>query len=338
LKSIIRSPLLALAVSSSLLVAGCNESQTQSKQIGYRGLGMEQVDNPKALEALAEENIPPAPIDPAGSGGDPASKVYKNVQVLGDLNDDEFIRLMTAITQWVAPEQGCSYCHNTENLASDEIYAKVVARRMLQMTQHINAEWKTHVGSTGVTCYTCHHGQPVPANIWFTSAETPDGTLGNRAGKNAPAPSVGLASLPNDPFTSLLDYSKDIRVVGKTALPESDQQGAAVKQTEVTYGLMMSMSKALGVNCTYCHNTRSFTSWDQSTPQRATAWYGIRMVRDLNTHYLEPLKASFPASHLGLIGDVPKINCATCHQGVPKPLNGANMVKDYPELSEVQKK
>jgi photosynthetic reaction center cytochrome c subunit len=62
------------------------------------------------------------------------------------------------------------------------------------------------------------------------------------------------------------------------------------------------------------------------------------MVRDLNTHYLEPLKATFPESHLGLAGDVPKINCATCHQGVAKPLNGANMVKDYPELAQAPKK
>ena len=52
---------------------------------------------------------------------------------------------------------------------------------------------------------------------------------------------------------------------------------------------MMHMSQSLGVNCTYCHNTRSFASWDASTPQRATAWYGIRMVRDLNNDYLDPL-------------------------------------------------
>ena len=27
-----------------------------------------------------------------------------------------------------------------------------------------------------------------------------------------------------------------------------------------------------------------------------------------------------------------KVNCATCHQGVYKPLYGAAMAKDYPEL------
>ena len=31
------------------------------------------------------------------------------------------------------------------------------------------------------------------------------------------------------------------------------------------------MSQALGVNCVYCHNSRSFASWDTSTPQRGVA-------------------------------------------------------------------
>ena len=86
------------------------------------------------------------------------------------------------------------------------------------------------------------------------------------------------------------------------------------------------------MNCTYCHNTRSFADWDQSTPQRATAWYGIRMVRDLNNTYLDPLHGVFPPSRLGPTGDAPKVNCATCHQGVYKPLFGVSPVVGFPEL------
>ena len=95
---------------------------------------------------------------------------------------------------------------------------------------------------------------------------------------------------------------------------------------------MMYMSKSLGVNCTYCHNTRAMARWEESTPQRATAWYGIRMVRDLNNQYLVPLTATFPAPRLGPTGDVAKIGCATCHKGIYKPLFGQSMAKDYPEL------
>ena len=77
---------------------------------------------------------------------------------------------------------------------------------MIQMTRHINADWKSHVGETGVTCYTCHRGQPVPNNIWFsepTRGQT-DGLVGNPGGQNSPSTLAGLASLPYDPFTPFL--------------------------------------------------------------------------------------------------------------------------------------
>ena len=84
---------------------------------------------------------------------------------------------MTTITQWVSPEQGCNYCHNPANLASDELYTKVVSRRMIQMTQAINSDWSDHVGNAGVNCYTCHRGLNVPEYIWFAEG---DSTYGNK--------------------------------------------------------------------------------------------------------------------------------------------------------------
>ena len=108
--------------------------------------------------------------------------------------------------------------------------------------------------------------------------------------------------------------------------------GASIQTTEQTYALMIQMSESLGVNCTFCHNTRAFSQWPESTPQRVTAWHGIQMVRELNASYLDPLKGIFPASRLGAMGDGPKVDCATCHQGVSKPLFGVSLAKDYPEL------
>jgi photosynthetic reaction center cytochrome c subunit len=32
------------------------------------------------------------------------------------------------------------------------------------------------------------------------------------------------------------------------------------------------------------------------------------------------------------MGDAPKVQCQTCHQGVYKPLYGAKMAKDYPAI------
>ena len=82
----------------------------------------------------------------------------------------------------------------------------------------------------------------------------------------------------------------------------------------------------------YCHNTKAPAEWKLSTPQRVTAWYGIRMVRDLNNNIELPLLGTLPPGRLGPTGDTPKIYCGTCHQGAFKPLYGAPMIKFYPEL------
>jgi photosynthetic reaction center cytochrome c subunit len=321
------------ALAAGALLSGCEPPPVNSVQRGFRGTGMVELYRPSTIDAAAALNTPPPVSAPASPDGPRASQVFKNVKVLGDLSAGELAQIMVDMTTWVAPQQGCTYCHKATDFADDSMYAKVVARRMLQMTQHINADWKTHVSGTGVTCYTCHRGNNVPSNVWYHTAEPETtGMLGNRAGQNAPAPQVGMTSLPNDPFTPFLEGSDEIRVVSSEALPDGSRP-SMIKSTEATYGLMMHMSKSLGVNCTYCHNTRSFQSWDLSTPQRATAYYGIRMARDLNTNYLGSLAGVFPAERLGPTGDVPKLNCATCHQGAYKPLYGADILQGHPGLT-----
>jgi len=183
-----------------------------------------------------------------------------------------------------------------------------------------------------VTCYTCHRGQQVPREAWFTNpGPRPLGAfVATRAGKNVPVPANGVSSLPYDPMTELLVHPADIRMTGEQALPAGNRH--SIKQTYTTYALMMYMSGALGVNCTYCHNTHSFADWESSPPTRVKAWYGIQMVRELNSSYLVPLTPTFPANRLGPTGDVGKVGCATCHQGAYKPMLGAPMLKDFPEL------
>ncbi|MEM7677439.1 MAG: photosynthetic reaction center cytochrome PufC [Myxococcota bacterium] len=312
---------------------------TVSIQRGYEGVGMDHVYNKDVLNKTASKNVPPPknPL-PLQLDGERAAVAYQNVQVLGGLSQTQFNRLMISLTQWVSPEEkgygGCNYCHNPNNMASDEKYTKHVARRMLQMTQHINENWKKHVKQVGVTCYTCHRGQPVPEYIWYNEPrnEYASRLLGNPMQQNKPGYNVGLASLPSDPFTPYLEEAEGIRVVGGTALPTGNR--SSIKQTEWTYGLMIHMSNSLNVNCTYCHNSRAFAEWKQSPPARTTAWYGIRMVRDINGAYTKPLLQYYPENRKGPMGDAPKANCKTCHQGAYKPLLGAQMVKDYPGLQK----
>jgi photosynthetic reaction center cytochrome c subunit len=329
----VRLGLGAGLVAAAALLAGCERPPMETKQIGFRGVAMEQVTNPRIAAKVAERNGVPEAQPPAPQDGPRAKEIYKNVPLLGDLSVAEFTRLMVAMTQWVAPpEVGCNYCHNPQNLADDSVYTKVVTRKMLQMTWNVNEKWKNHVADTGVTCWTCHRGNAVPRYVWSTQPQEtrPQGMLGQRNGQNMPAASVALSDLPFDPFTPYLLKSEQIRVIGPTALPTGAD--ATIQTTEATYGLMMHLSDALGVNCTFCHNSRSFASWE-GPAQRVTAYHGIRMARDINNNYIESLAAVFPDNRKGPLGDVLKTNCATCHQGLNKPLAGVSMLKDYPVLA-----
>lgn len=313
----------------------------QTTQTGFRGLAKVDVQNPRRVAERVAANRVPEPQPAVTPAGQKARELYENVPVLGDLDVEQFNRLMAAITEWVSPEQGCGYCHaEGEPLSSDKLYTKVVARSMLQMVGTINADWQAHVRATGVTCWTCHRGQPVPKGTWFTEPNPMQagGAAQGPTGQNRPAPLATLASLPADPLTPLLSGpDAPIRVIDNRVLPLRDQPGASIQATELTYSLMHYMSDSLGVNCTYCHNSRSFSNWAESTPQRVNAWHGIRMVRALNRDYLLPLQGVFPEKRLGPLGDVPKLACATCHQGAAKPLLGVSMLKDYPELAAIKR-
>lgn len=303
-----RAGYLAAAVSLAVL-GGCDIGPKDTSQNGYRGTGMEQVRDRSDYEATLVDNEAPEPLAPVTDPGPPAA--WQNVQVLNDISVAEFNRTMIAMTNWVSPDQGCAYCHNIANFASDTdaagdtIYTKIVARRMIQMTRDVNANYKTHVGYTGVTCYTCHRGNPVPNGYWYFT--------------------------DNDQYLRHYLDRDDVRVQSHTVAPTPANR-SSINQTNYTYFLMTSQSQALGVNCTYCHNSRSWASWTDAPYTRVTALYGIRMLRQVNNEYLAPLAPVYPDYRLGPMGDAPKAQCLTCHQGAPKPLYGAQMAQHYPAL------
>lgn len=322
----------ALAAILPLTLAGCDLSPKQTKQNGYRGTGMDQVSAQVAKKA---NDVPPPPYTPPGTEGPRAGTVYKNLKVLGDVSDEQFTYTMAAITAWIAPKEGCNYCHNPANMASDELYTKVVARRMLQMTRDINGGWTKHVAKTGVTCWTCHRGQAVPSEHW-TLPEDPahKGIVGKKNGQNAPIAASAYSSLPNAVLAVYLMGGKDAQAarVTSTTMHPTSANTKTTMQAEKTYAMMMHISQSLGVNCTHCHNAQSFQTWSSSTPARVKAWHGLAMVRSINSDYLTPLASVFPANRKGKQGDPFKANCATCHRGQNKPLGGYPMAKDYPAL------
>ena len=308
----------------------------ETVQGGFRGTSMGRVDNPRTVAALVAANQVPEAPEAADPTGERAREIYENVPVLGHLSVEQFGRIMNVMTQWLYPGEGdavgCNGCHVPGNFAAEDKYQKHVARRMIQMTMALNSEWTPHTGVVGVTCWTCHRGEAVPAYVW---SELPRSTgpnfLTGPGEQNRPSRAAGLSDLPLDPFTPFLWRDQEIRIAGNNQHPRPDSR-QSIQQTEWTFSLMIHMSTSLGVNCTFCHNSRAFAEWSESPPQRLNAWYGIRMVRDINNTYIEPLRDQFPPNRLGPLGDTLKANCSTCHQGVNQPMYGVPMINDYPEL------
>jgi photosynthetic reaction center cytochrome c subunit len=296
-----------------MALGGCDAPPIDTVETGFRGTGMVHVaDRGELREKVAEtaEQLPDLPPPTTGNTPQP----YENVQVLGDLSLQEFTRTMQALTAWVSPEEGCNYCHVVDeqgvaNFASDDIYTKRVSRWMLRMVKDLNTNWESHVGEGGVTCNACHQGQPQPDDVWYFTDEA-------------------------QIYRHYLDRM-DARVQAQAALDvnaDPEQNRVSVKQTEYTYALMIDMSESLGVNCTYCHNSPRWGSWEESTPQRVTALRGIRMAREINNDWILPITNDLPDSILGPMGDAPKVGCVTCHQGAYKPFYGAGNASAWPAL------
>jgi Photosynthetic reaction centre cytochrome C subunit len=83
----------------------------------------------------------------------------KNLKIL---KPDELMPAMRSFT--VALGQNCNFCHVQGDRASDENPKKNVARRMIEMTRHINEQFNQAMNDSKVyvTCYTCHRGASEP--------------------------------------------------------------------------------------------------------------------------------------------------------------------------------
>lgn len=322
-----------------------------SRQQGYRGQGMVQFDNAEAQVALA--NRPPAPPPPGRWGVDdaaladprPAGEAFRNLQVLKDGTAGDFMKLHVAITQWVSPQQGCAFCHQGDDWSSDAKPQKQAAREMLRMTRTLNADWQPHVGASGVTCFTCHRGQNVPAFAWYPS---PGRATPPFIAKQEPWHELATTVrdfFPDAGYAEYLLQDTKARGVSYTALPSTGPP-APIEVTRL-YEVMMQMSDGIGVNCGYCHQSRAFHDWSQSPPARWAGLSGIELTRAINRNTLLPLAQimpqlreqvaaprlpTIPANEAGPQNGSGLATCATCHYGSPKPLEGRNMLDPFPAL------
>ena len=342
MKSITKVSIVAVVAAAAIVVFAPTWTPVppSADEIGFP---QEVLFHSKA-ETSAYNKAPP-PLAPAVTGGPSATATYKNVQVLTDVSAAEFMRLQYAITAWVAPKQGCAFCHAGDNYASDAKPTKAAARVMLQMTRHLNTDWSSHVGPAGMTCYTCHRGQPVPSATWFPDAPMPQHRMAESTENWQEIGDTVHKFFPDVGFAEYYLSDQPIRVQSDTIEP--NHSISSWPEAKNIYEMMMQMSDSIGANCGYCHNSRNWADWAQSSPYRWIGYDALRLVREINNDFMLHLATVIPQTRT-LIGEttipaMPErmrsaqtgngfITCGVCHQGVTKPLNGANMVNDYPGL------
>jgi len=83
-----------------------------------------------------------------------------NLKVLKVSSGAEVRQIMQTFTAALGVQ--CANCHVQGNYASDDNPKKEIARRMIRMTQTINAQFPD--GKMLVSCYTCHRGEAQPKN------------------------------------------------------------------------------------------------------------------------------------------------------------------------------
>ncbi|MGK7755821.1 MULTISPECIES: photosynthetic reaction center cytochrome PufC [unclassified Roseovarius] len=326
----------AAVLVAAWLVSADKSSAVDSLQTGPRGTGMSVPEFKSELAArdpgiegyMAMRSDPVVPQGGEELAGDARENVPPGLEGLTVENYD---RLLAAMQQWTG----------IPDLFEDmDSYQTSVGYTMIAMTQNLNENWDAHVNANaevGVTCYTCHRGQPVPTDVWFNISPVNERVEGWGAVQNRVTPLSSYTSLPSDALQTYLVDGDSIKVHDL----ESRVEGVpgvdgypGIQHTERTYAFMNYISNSLGVNCVFCHNSRAFYDGAQVTPQWATELLGIQMVQELNNDYLIPLEGLLPEHRLGpKYGDAPKAACRTCHKGYQKPLQGTNVIQDWPELA-----
>jgi photosynthetic reaction center cytochrome c subunit len=201
-----------------------------------------------------------------------APDVFKNIQVLKDLDADKLVPSMQFIAASLGVE--CTYCHVQENgqfvNEKDDKRSKATAREMMQMTMDINKN--AFHGNRNVTCNTCHRGAaspvPIPA-ILETEGERPQ-----------PPPN---ATPPTAPPTADQILAKYLDAVGGAdalarITTRAEKGHVLFGQNPTPIDIYMKAPNKR-VSVTHGQNGDSFTAYDG-----AAGWMGGgRGARDMNS-------------------------------------------------------
>ncbi len=95
----------------------------------------------------------------------PGPQHLYNIKVLKGMSPQQVIDVMRKVSASLGVR--CDFCHvvrpgDPRSWARDDKKEKRIARDMIVMTNDINAHYR--VVGRQVTCFTCHHGRPMPEN------------------------------------------------------------------------------------------------------------------------------------------------------------------------------
>ena len=248
-----------------VLIIGGTLLLGQAVNSGVVHLGVANADNGTSAS-------PYGPVDqnaPLDFSTQPAS-VPKNYQP-GQLYNIEVLKgytyprvLQEMEAYTVALGVGCEYCHNEKNFAYDT-KTKIVSRKMISMVANLDSSWIT------------------PVHKQFTNYAV-TGQVGCVTCHR------GQPSIPVEWNVVPVQYL--------------DWPAKTTKQAGFVLNSMYSVSKSLGVNCLFCHNTADFVTL-QYYPSNRIAHRMWQMVDAINHQYLPP--------------DVKAVTCYTCHRGAKWP-------------------
>lgn len=121
--------------------------------------GSEAFDQAKALEELKKQL--------AGKENEPASKVFKNIQMLKEMPAGRLLRVME-MGYGKSLGVSCTHCHVAGAWEKEDKPAKQITREMAAMSATINNDLLKNIKNLKserpvVNCTTCHRGQLKPA-------------------------------------------------------------------------------------------------------------------------------------------------------------------------------
>ncbi len=90
---------------------------------------------------------------------------FTNLKILPkSTSKDQLKKVMKAQSEALGVD--CDFCHDENDMASDNNEHKKIARSMMKMTKEINSKWfGKDKGAEFVSCATCHRGKAEPPDF-----------------------------------------------------------------------------------------------------------------------------------------------------------------------------